>query len=239
MSEQSAEKLSAFINQGGWAYISTNQFLPSNLDVKGWDMIKPNKTDLTPRKSMMGKFNPGKEVNAEVVDHLKSTKIYQQELHYFDLVQYLTGLPSDFQLIGDTGNNNSLIACFPSKQGNGGIVVNGTAPEINHTSKRNAFKKENMHLLYRSLADLAGIDINLQSSDISVECGQLINQNQGQHLIILINHMNEKRTIEITLPNGIEEISSVLGEKKIIKTDIGFNITLNRYEVACFLWISK
>ncbi len=92
-----------------------------------------------------------------------------------------------------------------------------------------------MHKLYGWLATLAGVNITFQSSDPCIECGQLIDENRDQQLIIIINHAHNKRKTEIALPNTTQCVKSVFGEKKIINTGKGFEIALARYEIAAFL----
>ncbi len=213
MSEITSQKLSSFVNEGGLAYISTNGFLPSNLDVKGWDTLQNAKVQFKLSRKIKAAFDPGKLINTDFIELIKSNKSFNSDLEYMDILQYITRLPSEYQLFRDKQRNFPLITYFPSIQGKWGIILNGTAPEINHTSKRNAFKHETMHKLYGWLATLAGVNITFQSSDPCIECGQLIDENRDQQLIIIINHAHNKRKTEIALPNTTH-VSSQSWEKK-------------------------
>nr|MDO8111459.1 cellulase family glycosylhydrolase [Candidatus Sigynarchaeota archaeon] len=183
--------LEDLVNAGGFVYISSNGYLPEKLmaaHATGPTITRARRLDLEARAA------PG--IHAAV-------KAAFASLAGFSIagVRTRAPVPDNVSVIYADKANHEPVACFvpAASPGKGGFVVMTTSPEINHSSIRNAYKTESMHLFYSALFGLAGIEVPLICTSKVIECGQLVNRKTSERLLIAINHVLEPQDATIGL----------------------------------------
>ncbi|MGV9141766.1 MAG: glycoside hydrolase 5 family protein [Promethearchaeota archaeon] len=177
LSDKSEEKCVQFLNKPSnrIVYCSSNSYIPSNLfGPLHWKQKKiksPTLTLMPSNTKFRSSFSP------ELV--LKSQKTLMYPLFIDDNVSKVA--------VNKDKVNTPLMFSKPYKNDNYALFLT-TAPEINNTTFRNSYRKQEAYKLYQGIFYLSRIEKMVDCSNPFIEYGLLSNPSETESLLILINH---------------------------------------------------
>jgi hypothetical protein len=204
MSGKLRGQLDEFTRAGGVVYISSNDFAPPGFD--GLDRAKVTFQAAKRRDLAIADASSLPAAVKQAFGQLAGFPIRGEQLH-------LDGLPAPNALYVNAVTR-AAVACFypPAGKGErGGTVFMGVAPEINHTSIRDAWKKEVMGSFYACLFRLAGVDVPVINTRTTIETMLLENGADGEHLLVVINHDLAPADVTIGFATPVSAVRDIEG----------------------------
>ncbi|MBD3186165.1 cellulase family glycosylhydrolase, partial [Candidatus Bathyarchaeota archaeon] len=201
LSERNFKKLVDFVDAGGFVYISSNDFIPSQLT--GNVKLKPRIKKIRRRQL---RLNPDVEIDPSILaPFMKIGKFYTK-----NEAAHVIGIKITDALYFDANRGEAIVTFIPSRNDKGGgFFLMVTSPEINHTGVRNAYQDESMHLFYSALFEVAGLKRNVTCMSNFIETGQM-HHDSGEHsLLFVLNHKMGKHNFLLTLDKPITSIQEV------------------------------
>lgn len=213
LSSKALDKINSYLKngakgKGGYIYVSSVESSISelkNVDITGFSPSNYRNASVS-TKSISLKVNTDNKESPLISALNEICPI----LNLYHPQNHLDGISLENALYYDSQTSSAALAFFPARNSKGGVIWNTFVPEVMHTKLRNAYKKEQMWMVYHVIANWAGVESHIKCADPRLECSELVDPITHSKILVVLNHTKDCIHSDLEIMNPLHQITRVV-----------------------------